>query len=102
MSNPSLSEPRRAAAHDLALTHQLSVELRSVQREIDVKVDAVECTLWCIHAFEILFKVLAGEIGCQCDNFLDTCTWLLSSSDCDYCHAEWVQLTRILGVFWTD
>ena len=51
----NLPEPGRAATHDLALAHELSIELRTVQREVDVEVDAVEGTLRGVHAFEILF-----------------------------------------------
>jgi hypothetical protein len=54
-----LSESRCAAAHDLALAHQLGVEFGPVQREVDVEVDAVECALRGVHALEVLLEVLA-------------------------------------------
>jgi hypothetical protein len=57
-----LLESRRAATHHFALAYQLGVEFRSVKREIDVKVYSVECSLWGIHSFEVLFEVLAREI----------------------------------------
>lgn len=68
---PSL-EPRRAPTHHLALAHQLGVELAAVEGEVDVEVDAVESALRGIHALEVLFQVLAAEIGRQGDDFLDT------------------------------
>ena len=54
-----LSEPCRAAAHDLALAHELGVELRTIKREVDVEVHAVEGALWGVHALEVLLEVLA-------------------------------------------
>lgn len=67
-----LSEPRRAATHDLALADKLGVKLRSVEREVDVEVYAVEGALWGIHALEVLFEVLSRQVGGKCDDFLDT------------------------------
>ena len=58
MRLPCLSEASSAAAHDLALADELGVEFGSVEREVNVKVDAVESTLRGIHAFEVLFEVL--------------------------------------------
>ena len=68
-----LPEPCRAAAHDLALAHELGVELRTVEREVDVEVHAVESALGSVHALEVLFEVLAAEIGCESNNLLDAC-----------------------------
>lgn len=68
-----LPEPCRAAAHDLALAHELGVELGTVEREVDVKVHAVEGALWSVHALKVLFEVLAAEIGGERNNLLDTC-----------------------------
>ena len=66
-----LPKPGGAAAHDLALAHELGVEFRTVEGEVDVKVDAVEGTLGRVHALKVLFEVLAGEIGGEGDDFLD-------------------------------
>jgi hypothetical protein len=57
-----LPEPSRAATHDLTLADELSVELGSVEREVNVKVDAVECALRCVHTLKIFFEVLSREI----------------------------------------
>lgn len=54
-----LSKPRRAAAHDLALADKLSVEFGTVERQVDVEVDAVEGALRGVHAFKVLFEVFA-------------------------------------------
>jgi hypothetical protein len=70
---PTSSEAGRAATHDFALADQLSVELRTVESEIDVEVDAVEGTLRCVHALEVLLEVLAAEIGGESDNLFDAC-----------------------------
>ena len=67
-----LSESRCAAAHDLALAHQLGVEFGAVQREVDVEVDAVECALRGIHALKVLLEVLARQVRSERDDFLDT------------------------------
>ena len=53
-----LSESRRATTHDLALAHQLGVELGPVQREVDIEVDAVERALRRIHPLEVLLQIL--------------------------------------------
>lgn len=58
----ALPEAGRAATHDLALTHELGVELRAVQGEVDVEVDAVEGALGSVHALEVLFEVLSAEV----------------------------------------
>jgi len=68
-----LSEASGAAAHDFALTHQLSVELRTIKCEVDVEVDAVKGTLRCVHALKVLLKVLARKVGGERDDFLDPC-----------------------------
>lgn len=67
-----LSETRCAAAHNLALADELGVELRAVEREINVEVDAVEGALWSVHALEVLLEVLARQVGGEGDDFLDT------------------------------
>jgi hypothetical protein len=54
-----LPELRTAAAHDLVLANQLSAELTTVQREVDVKVYPVEDTLGRVHALKVGFEVLA-------------------------------------------
>ena len=68
-----LSESRCAAAHDFALAYQLGVELGAVEREVDVEVHTVESALRRVHALEVLFKVLAAEIGGEGYDFLYTC-----------------------------
>jgi hypothetical protein len=55
------------------LTYQLGVEFRAVEREVNVKVDAVEGALRCVHAFEIFLEVLAAQIRGESDDFLDAC-----------------------------
>lgn len=54
-----LPESRSAATHDLALADELGVEFGAVEREVNVKVDAVKSALRGIHAFKILFEVLS-------------------------------------------
>jgi hypothetical protein len=70
--NKKLPEPGCAATHDLSLAHKLSVELGTVQCEVDIEVDTVEGTLGRVHALKVLFEVLAREIGGEGDDFLDT------------------------------
>jgi hypothetical protein len=53
-----LPEPSRAATHDFALANELGVEFRTVESKVDVKVDAVKCALWSVHAFKVFFEVL--------------------------------------------
>jgi hypothetical protein len=53
------------------LADQLGVELGTVQREVNVKVDTVEGALRCVHALEVLLEVLATEVGGEGDDFLD-------------------------------
>lgn len=50
-----LSESSRAAAHNLSLADQFGAQLRAVQSEVDVKVDAVECPLGSVHALKVFF-----------------------------------------------
>jgi hypothetical protein len=57
-----LPEPRRAATHDLALAHELSVELGPVERKVNVEVDAVEGSLRGVHALKVLLEVFAREV----------------------------------------
>ena len=52
------SKPRRATTHDLALADELGVELGSVEREVDVKVYAIEGALRGVHALKVLFEIL--------------------------------------------
>ena len=82
MSHPTSSpEPRTAAAHNLALANQFGAEFRSVECEIDVEVDAVEGTLWRVHALKVLLEILAGQVGGECNDFLDPCV-LVSCLSC--------------------
>ena len=55
------------------MADKFGIEFRSVQREIDIEVDAVEGALWGIHALEVFFEVLSAEVGCQGDDFLYAC-----------------------------
>jgi hypothetical protein len=55
----SLLESRSAAAHNFALANKLGTELRTVQRQVNIKVDTVECALGCIHALKVLLEVLS-------------------------------------------
>jgi hypothetical protein len=71
LENIHLSEARSTSTHDLALTHELGVELGTIKREVNVKINAVKCTLGRVHAFEVLFQVLAAKVGRESDNFLD-------------------------------
>lgn len=64
------------SAHDLSLTDELCVKLTSVEREVDVKVDAVEGTLGGVHSLEIVFEVFPREVGCKGDDFFDACRLL--------------------------
>lgn len=73
-----LSEASRAAAHDFALADELGVELGTVEREVDVEVYTVEGTLGRVHALEVLFEVLSGEIRGEGDDFFDACDTLLA------------------------
>lgn len=66
-----LSEPRSAATHYFTLADQLGAELGAVQCQVDVEVHPVKCALGRVHALEVLLEVLAGEIGCQGNDFLD-------------------------------
>lgn len=68
-----LTELGATSAHNLTLANQLGVELGSVQRQVNVKVDTVEGALWSVHALEILLQVLAAKIGGEGDDFLDSC-----------------------------
>jgi hypothetical protein len=74
-----LPEPGRATTHDFALAYELGVEFRTVEREVNVEVNAVESTLGRVHAFEVLFEVLSGEIGGEGNDFLDA--WFLLAGD---------------------
>lgn len=55
----SLSEPGTTSAHDLALANQFCIEFGSIEGQINIEVHTVECSLRCIHAFEILFEILS-------------------------------------------
>jgi hypothetical protein len=50
-------ESGRAPSHDLALAHQLCVELGPVEGEVDIEVDAVEGALRSIHPLKVLLEV---------------------------------------------
>jgi hypothetical protein len=92
-----LPEPSRATTHDFALAYQLGVELRTVKRKVDVKVNAVESTLGRVHAFEVLFKVLSGEIGGEGNDFLNA--WILLAGDTHQdCGYTYVGLSCTLGI----
>lgn len=67
-----LPKPRGTSAHDFTLAHQLSIKLGPIQREVDVKVDAVKSALGGIHALKVLFEILPREIRRKRDDFLDT------------------------------
>lgn len=67
-----LPKSRSAATHYFTLAYQLGTEFGTIQCQVDIKVHTVECALGCVHALKVLLKVLAGEIGCQCNDFLDT------------------------------
>jgi hypothetical protein len=57
-----LPKPRCATAHDFALADKFGIELRSVECEVDVEVDAVKGTLGRVHAFKVFFEVLPGKV----------------------------------------
>ena len=54
-----LSESRGTPPHNLALTHQLRVELTPVERQIDVKIHPIERPLRRVHPLEILLEILS-------------------------------------------
>lgn len=58
----ALSEPGRAATHDLALADKLGVELGAVEGEVDVEIDTVEGALGCVHPLEVLLEILPAQI----------------------------------------
>lgn len=64
-----LPKSRGTSAHDFALAHQFGVELGAVQREVYVKVYAVEGALRRVHALKVLFEVLAREVRGQGHDF---------------------------------
>lgn len=68
-----LPELRRTPAHDLALAHQLGIELATVERQVDVEIDTVKCAIRSVHALKVLLKVLAGQIRGKGHHFLDAC-----------------------------
>jgi hypothetical protein len=55
------------------LADQLSVEFGTVESEVNVKVDAVEGALRCVHALEVFLEVLAAKVGSEGNDLLDTC-----------------------------
>lgn len=73
----TLSESCTATTHNLPLTDQFSVELTSIEREIYIKIYAVECSLWRVHALKVLFEILARKIRSQSDNLLYACSSLV-------------------------
>ena len=66
-----LPEASGTATHDFALTDEFGVEFRTVECEVDVEVDAVESSLWGIHALKVFLEVLSAEVRGECDDFLD-------------------------------
>ena len=69
MDSIFLSESRRASTHNLTLAHELSVEFGAIERKVDIEVDAIEGALWCVHALEVLFEVLATKVGGESNDF---------------------------------
>lgn len=69
----TLLELGPAAAHDLSLADQFSVELTAIEREINVKVHTIESTLRGIHALKVRFEVLPRKVRCERNDFLDAC-----------------------------
>jgi hypothetical protein len=57
LHHSSLPEPRTTSPHHVPLAHQLGIELAAVQRQVDVKVDTVECALGRVHPLEVLLEV---------------------------------------------
>lgn len=68
-----LSEPCPAATHNFALANELGAELGAVQSKVDVEVDAVEGSLRRVHTLEVLFEVLARQVGRESNDLLDSC-----------------------------
>nr|POF23996.1 hypothetical protein CFP56_54932 [Quercus suber] len=66
-----LSESCGATTHDLTLTYQLGVELGSIQRQINVKVHAIEGSLGSVHPLEILLEVLPTQVRRKGDDLFD-------------------------------
>lgn len=66
-----LPEAGTAATHDLALANQLGAELRTVEGQVDIKVDPVKGSLWRVHTLKVLFEVLARQVRGEGDDFLD-------------------------------
>jgi hypothetical protein len=54
-----LPEPSCAATHDFTLANELGVELGAIEREVNVKVDAVKSALGRVHAFKVFFEVFS-------------------------------------------
>lgn len=71
----SLPESRTATTHNFTLTHQLGVEFRSIESEVDIEVDTIECALGCVHSFEVLLEILSRQVRCECYDLLDA--WVL-------------------------
>jgi hypothetical protein len=66
-----LPESRGTPAHDFALAHKFGIELGSVEREVNIEVNTIECALRRVHALKVLFKILAAKVRGQGDDFLD-------------------------------
>jgi len=73
-SPSTLPESSSTPTHNLALAHELCVELAAVERKVDVKVDAVEGALGRVHSFKVLLEVLAGKVRRQSHDFFDAYT----------------------------
>lgn len=71
---PPLPESSSTPTHNLALAHELCVELAAVEGKVDVKVDAVEGALGRVHSFKVLLEVLAGKVRRQSHDFFDPYT----------------------------
>lgn len=49
-------------SHHFTLAHKLSVEFRSVKREIDVEINTIESPLRRVHAFKVFLEIFTAEI----------------------------------------
>lgn len=69
-----LPELRRTASHNLSLADKFGTQFRTVEREVDIEIDTIECSLWSVHTLKVLLQVLAAEIRGEGDDFLDAYT----------------------------
>lgn len=81
MPSTRLLELGPTPAHNLSLTDELCVKFTSVEREVDVKIYAIEGTLGGVHSLEIRFEVFPREVGCESDDFFDACRLYCISHD---------------------